>query len=257
MSSPLRFFKCNILNGCRLADIERFVKREEYFYLNSHIACTSRSVNAALNAKWIIEVTEKEASRHITIPMVVPEMKKQDNKFESAPTTERDENLNNPAYQRYQERLARLAATKTESTEPQQEELHLEPGKNDQENLGALQRIKNRNNKVKSARAQEKGFIDEVVEIEREGRKNASAVSRQVDENRTTPKVEQVVKRSKEEMKKALEKKLASKIESKKTVQIIPEEPIEMMETIAKVKLEKVVKEKPVKTRKQKEVVNG
>jgi hypothetical protein len=66
--AELRFFKCNVLGGFRLSDLNKHVKQNEYFFLDSHIAETSRATYAALRERWMIEVTEKEASQFLSIP---------------------------------------------------------------------------------------------------------------------------------------------------------------------------------------------
>ena len=66
--SNYRFFKCNVLGGFRLSDLNKNIKQSEYFYVDSHVAETSRAVTGALKAKWIVEVTAKEASKFIDIP---------------------------------------------------------------------------------------------------------------------------------------------------------------------------------------------
>lgn len=63
-----RFFKCNVLGGFRLTDLNRKVHQGEFFYVDAYICDTSRSVKAALNHKWMTEVTEDEASQHIIVP---------------------------------------------------------------------------------------------------------------------------------------------------------------------------------------------
>jgi hypothetical protein len=63
-----RFFKCNVLGGFRLSDVNRNIKQNDYFYIEDNICATSRAVRAALEKNWMLEVTEKEASQHITIP---------------------------------------------------------------------------------------------------------------------------------------------------------------------------------------------
>ena len=223
MPNPFRFFKCNIINGCRLSDIERFVTRDEVFYLNAHIACTSRSVNAAINANWIVEISEKEALKSISVPAIAEPVEK---KYEIEEKTihSADMQVNKAAFDRHQARLKKLEKIKEEKEEKVEEAIRIEPGKNANENLGALQRIQNRNKKVKSAKRQENDFIDEVVDVDREGRKTAFEISKQVSENKTTPKTEQVVKKSKNDLKQELEEKFQKKISEKKTVKIIKEE---------------------------------
>jgi len=64
--SKFRYFKCNVLGGFRLSDLNLNIKQGEYFYIDPHEAETSRATIAALRDRWMIEVTEKEASAHIT-----------------------------------------------------------------------------------------------------------------------------------------------------------------------------------------------
>lgn len=66
--SELRFFRCNILGGFRLSDLNKNIKQGEYFFIDSHVAETSRAVVSALRERWMVEVDEKEASKHIMIP---------------------------------------------------------------------------------------------------------------------------------------------------------------------------------------------
>ena len=63
-----RFFKCNVLGGFRLSDLNKNVKQGEYFYIDSHVAETSRAAQAALRERWMLEVSEKEATKVITMP---------------------------------------------------------------------------------------------------------------------------------------------------------------------------------------------
>jgi hypothetical protein len=66
-----RFFKCNVLGGFRLSDLNRNIKQGEYYYVDSTFCETSRAIRAALQNKWMTEVTEKEASQFISIPKQV------------------------------------------------------------------------------------------------------------------------------------------------------------------------------------------
>lgn len=225
-SNPFRFFKCNIINGCRLSDIERFISREEVFYLNSHIACTSRSVNAAINANWIVEISEKEASQYISIPSYIEPVQQKQIKFEEKAEHSVDFQTNKAAYDRYQARLKKLETEKREKTEEPVETIQIEPGKNETANLGALHRIKNRNQKVKNAQKQEKDFIDDIVSVDREGRKTTAAISKKVEENKTIPKTEQVLIKSKNDLKAELEQKLNTKVLEKKTAKASEVKPV-------------------------------
>jgi hypothetical protein len=63
-----RFFKCNVLGGFRLSDLNQGIKQGNYFYLDDHVSKTSRSVQAAIKARWMIEVEEIEASQFIDYP---------------------------------------------------------------------------------------------------------------------------------------------------------------------------------------------
>jgi len=62
------YFKCNVLGGFRLSDLNRNIKQGDYFFVDSFFCETSRAVKAALINKWMTEVTEKEASQYITVP---------------------------------------------------------------------------------------------------------------------------------------------------------------------------------------------
>lgn len=66
-----RYFKCNVLGGFRLSDLNRNIKQGDYFYIDSTFCETSRAVRAALQSKWMTEITEKEASQFISIPRKV------------------------------------------------------------------------------------------------------------------------------------------------------------------------------------------
>jgi hypothetical protein len=68
MLPEYRYFKCNMLGGFRLSDLNLQVKQEQYFHIDSHVAETSRAVQSALKAKWMVEVGLREASKHIDIP---------------------------------------------------------------------------------------------------------------------------------------------------------------------------------------------
>ena len=61
-----RYFKCNRIGGFRLSDLNKEVKQGEYFYVDSHVAETSRSVIASIRERWMLEVTEREASKYIS-----------------------------------------------------------------------------------------------------------------------------------------------------------------------------------------------
>jgi len=63
-----RFFKCNILGGFRLSDLNRNIRQGEYFFVECSFCDTSRAVRVAIQNKWMTEVSEKEASQYITIP---------------------------------------------------------------------------------------------------------------------------------------------------------------------------------------------
>jgi hypothetical protein len=62
------YFKCNVLGGFRLSDLNRNIRQGDYFYVESSFCETSRAVKAALVNKWMTEVTEKEASQFISVP---------------------------------------------------------------------------------------------------------------------------------------------------------------------------------------------
>jgi len=63
-----RYFKCNVLGGFRLSDLSRNIKQNECFYIDSTFCDTSRAIRASLQAKWMTEITEKEASQFVSIP---------------------------------------------------------------------------------------------------------------------------------------------------------------------------------------------
>jgi len=72
--SHLKFYKCNIIGGFRLSDLHMNIssqdKNKGYFSLESHVAEASKAVKAAIKAKWMVEVTEKEASQFLKIPRI-------------------------------------------------------------------------------------------------------------------------------------------------------------------------------------------
>ena len=72
-----RFFKCNKLGGFRLSDLSRKIRTDEYFYIDKYVCDTSRSVKAALNAKWMLEVTEEEAAKHNSV-VKTPDLHRKD-----------------------------------------------------------------------------------------------------------------------------------------------------------------------------------
>lgn len=63
-----RFFKCNVLGGFRLSDLNKNIKQGECFFIETTFCDSSRAVKASLQAKWMTEITEKEASQYISIP---------------------------------------------------------------------------------------------------------------------------------------------------------------------------------------------
>lgn len=63
-----RFFKCNILGGFRVSDLNKNIKQGEYFFVESSFCETSRATKVAIDSKWMTEVSEKEASQFISIP---------------------------------------------------------------------------------------------------------------------------------------------------------------------------------------------
>jgi len=68
---PYRFFKANIVGGFRLSDLNVNVKQGSYFYLESDAVDVSRSCTAAIRDKWMIEVSEKEACKYLSLPRAV------------------------------------------------------------------------------------------------------------------------------------------------------------------------------------------
>lgn len=66
-----RYFKANIVGGFRLSDLNVNVKQGSYFYLESDAVDVSRGATAALRDKWMIEVSEKEASKYVSVPRAV------------------------------------------------------------------------------------------------------------------------------------------------------------------------------------------
>lgn len=72
----MRYFKCNILGGFRLSDLNKNFKQGEYFSIDNTFCDTSRAAKAALQSKWMTEVSEKEASEYITIPGKAPQIRK-------------------------------------------------------------------------------------------------------------------------------------------------------------------------------------
>jgi hypothetical protein len=63
-----RFFKCNRLGGFRLTDLGRKIQTDECFYFDKYTCDASRGIQGALKAKWMLEITEDEASQYILIP---------------------------------------------------------------------------------------------------------------------------------------------------------------------------------------------
>lgn len=62
-----RYFKCNVLGGFRLSDLNKNIKQGEYLQLDAQMADNSRAVIAAIRSKWMVEVGEKEAGKSIHI----------------------------------------------------------------------------------------------------------------------------------------------------------------------------------------------
>lgn len=62
--SDSRYFKCSIVGGFRLADLNLTVKLGQYFPIDSYVVDVSRAVKAAINSKWMVEVDKEEYDVH-------------------------------------------------------------------------------------------------------------------------------------------------------------------------------------------------
>ncbi|MDD5650243.1 MAG: hypothetical protein PHF86_07505 [Candidatus Nanoarchaeia archaeon] len=56
----LRYFKCNVLGGFRLTDLNKKVALNEYFSVDAYVCDASKSVKAALKSNWATEISEEE-----------------------------------------------------------------------------------------------------------------------------------------------------------------------------------------------------
>jgi hypothetical protein len=63
----MRYFRCNVLGGFRLTDINKGVKADEIFSIDKYKADVSSSIKAALKSKWLIEISADEASKKIEV----------------------------------------------------------------------------------------------------------------------------------------------------------------------------------------------
>ncbi len=60
--AKLIYYKCNVIGGFRLSDLNRQVSQDEVIELEEHVANTSKAVIAAKKAGWLIEAKKPRAS---------------------------------------------------------------------------------------------------------------------------------------------------------------------------------------------------
>lgn len=77
MDNKIRYFRCNILGGFRLSDLNKNIRQGHYFQLENHIVETSKAVKAAIKAKWMVEISENEAEKHFDLPKKRVQKKKE------------------------------------------------------------------------------------------------------------------------------------------------------------------------------------
>jgi len=53
--AKLKYFKCNVIGGFRLSDLNRNVKQGEVVGFEDHVKNTSKAVQAAINVGWLIK----------------------------------------------------------------------------------------------------------------------------------------------------------------------------------------------------------
>jgi len=61
--AKLEYYKCNIIGGFRLSDLNQQVKQDEVIDVDEHIANTSKAVQAALKAGWLVKVKKPKAKK--------------------------------------------------------------------------------------------------------------------------------------------------------------------------------------------------
>jgi hypothetical protein len=60
MNEEIKYFKCVKDGGCRLADLNLNLVKDQKFCRDFTVAETSRSIQAALKSGWINELTKDE-----------------------------------------------------------------------------------------------------------------------------------------------------------------------------------------------------
>lgn len=214
-----RYFKVNIINGCRLSDINKNVSQDEVFYINSHIATNSRSVSAAIKAKWILEITEKEAAQHIQLPtreaiQLAPREEVIDPIGQK--TSSFNDRENEGAIKRVQARLQKLEEeTKPPTVRPADE--NTITYSNDTE-----KRVRQRMDRVKKMNAQKDIYEKDVKKEETDSALVRQEMARKYLENKNNARKEDLLVRSaakieemqkvKEQVKSEIDAQLAEKI---------------------------------------------
>jgi hypothetical protein len=223
MSNNYRFFKSNIINGCRLADIDVDVTRDKVFFLEYHVAQNSRSVSAALKAGWILEINEKEASLSINIPKA-SESRIQNTvlKTEESKGSSIDTRMNIKAMERHQERLKKIEMRHNDTSYDNEDVSvpEIKPGKNSQVNLAATARIEARQKKHEMLEKKKKGFLKEEGHVQSEEMNTKLAISEQIRKNRNDERRKILLKTDvsedirKQEIQEDIDRKLEEKIEN-------------------------------------------
>ena len=223
MSNKLfKYYKSNIVGNLNLPDISRKISQDEVFWLHAHIAEASRSVQSADKYKWILEITEKEASRFITLPaeMNVP---KDTHKIVDPVNTgvKSNDKVNIDASKRVEARLKKLEDKANADREQAQDiKVEIVAGKDDKQNLAAQARVQARlNNKNASAQInQTNKFMHEATQEVTESHKNKTAILNKIRERKQG--VELLNKNDSEAViKSKLAQSLNEKVENKKRQQ--------------------------------------
>lgn len=240
--SHFRYFKSNIITGCGIPDISKKIgpadgddSEDEFLYIESSMASNSRGIQAALNHKWILEITEKEAAQYIPIPIYQPQPIYIQRPEEPEIKHSSNNKVNEAAYQRQQDRLKRIEASTpkavSEIPQPTIENIEPEPGKHTAVNLAAANRIKQRQSKLQIANKTSKEYLNDYAVNEKEKNEQANAIRKnmvQNQEKRLMGLLKDKNVEAKNLVQQQIEEKLAEKIAKKKlTIKTTIPKPVE------------------------------
>jgi hypothetical protein len=71
----LKYYRCNIIGGFRLTDLNKFIKTGEFFAVDTKVVYASKALAAALKHNWITEVPASEGMSHVVAPSIMPNYK--------------------------------------------------------------------------------------------------------------------------------------------------------------------------------------